>query len=129
MGKQIIRLEAEEQEQLFEMAAYHEHQYPELKLLHAIPNGGSRHPVEAANLKKQGVKAGVPDIHLPVPRSGYASLYIELKRERGGRASEEQISWINALNNAGNAAMICEGCDIAWKVILAYLNGKLVRES
>lgn len=26
------------------------------------PNGGSRNPIEAANLKRQGVKAGVPDI-------------------------------------------------------------------
>mgnify|MGYP004433785991 CR=1 FL=1 len=33
----------------------------------------------AANLKRQGVKAGVPDLHLPVARGGYNGLYIELK--------------------------------------------------
>ena len=29
------------------------------KLLFAVPNGGSRHKIEAANMKRQGVKAGV----------------------------------------------------------------------
>ena len=33
-----------------------------------IPNGGSRHPAEAARLKAQGVKAGVPDLCIPVAR-------------------------------------------------------------
>ena len=50
--------------------------WPELELLHHIPNGGSRDVVEAAHMKRQGVKSGVPDLHLPVPRGGYASLYI-----------------------------------------------------
>ena len=29
--------------------------YPELKLLHHIPNGGKRNPIEAKHLKEQGV--------------------------------------------------------------------------
>lgn len=119
------RLEAEEQEQLFQMAELHRKLYPELNLLYAIPNGGSRHPAEAVNLKKQGVKAGVPDICLPVPRGKYAALYIELKRERGGRPSEEQKAWVRDLNEAGNAAIICKGADIAWNVIVEYLHGNL----
>ena len=37
-----------------------DYQYPHLsKLLFAVPNGGSRHKIEAKNLKKQGVRAGV----------------------------------------------------------------------
>ena len=31
-------------------------QWPELALLHHIPNGGTRDPVEAKHLKQQGVK-------------------------------------------------------------------------
>ena len=33
-------------------------------------------------LKRQGVKAGVPDIMLPAARAGYHGLYIELKGRR-----------------------------------------------
>ena len=33
-----------------------------------IPGGGSRHPAEAARPRAQGVKAGVPDLCIPVAR-------------------------------------------------------------
>lgn len=55
-------------------------QWPELALLHHIPNGGTRDAVEAKHLKQQGVKSGVPDLCLPVPRGQYHGLYIEIKR-------------------------------------------------
>ena len=58
-------------------------QYPELKLLHHIPNGGKRDSIEAKHLKIQGVKSGVPDLCLPVARKNYHALYIELKTETG----------------------------------------------
>lgn len=58
-------------------------QWPELALLHHIPNGGTRDPVEAKHLKQQGVKNGVPDLCLPVPRGRYHGLYIEMKRRTG----------------------------------------------
>lgn len=50
-------------------------QWPELALLHHIPNGGTRDAVEAKHLKQQGVKSGVPDLCLPVPRGQYHGLY------------------------------------------------------
>lgn len=74
-----IQHEAREQEALFRWADFAAGTMPELKLLYHIPNGGSRNKAEAANLKRQGVKAGVPDLFLPVPRGGYHGLYIELK--------------------------------------------------
>lgn len=39
-----------------------------------IPNGGSRNKAEAANLKRQGVMAGVPDLCVPVARCGYRGI-------------------------------------------------------
>lgn len=51
----------------------------ELALLHHIPNGGARSKATAGRLKAEGVKAGIPDICLPVPKNGYGALYIELK--------------------------------------------------
>lgn len=50
------------------------------KLIFAVPNGGSRHIREAANLKRQGVKPGVSDVIVLIPKKGFASLCIEFKR-------------------------------------------------
>ena len=54
-----------------------------LSWFHAIPNGGSRGDgtkrgamISGANMKAEGVKTGVSDLHLPVARLGYRSLYI-----------------------------------------------------
>ena len=106
---------------MFAWAKINERSHPELALLHAIPNGGKRNPREAANLKAQGVKAGVPDICLPVPRGGCASLHIELKRRQGGRPTQAQLDWIDALKAEGNAVALCYGADAAMTEILRYL--------
>ena len=115
--------ESYEQTTLFEWIEYNKIRYPELGLCYAIPNGGSRNRIEAYNLKRQGVRPGVPDICLPVPRGGYGALYIELKRQQGGRVSEEQRAWIDALNRAGNKAVVCKGFEEAKKQIEEYLKG------
>ena len=113
--------EAQEQEALFRWAAYERMTHPELSLLYHIPNGGARDARTGARLKAQGVRPGVPDICLPVPRGNYAALYIELKRRDGGRVSEDQRAWIDALNRAGNRAVICRGWDEARKAVEDYL--------
>ena len=112
--------ESVEQICLFKWAAYYENQYPELKLMHHIPNGGSRNKREAANLKKQGVKAGVPDICLPVARGGYHGLYIEMKAGKN-KPSENQKEWMAMLNFQGYLAVVCYGWEEASKVIERYL--------
>lgn len=121
--KNTSPLEYVEQELLFEWAEYAVTTHPELALLYAIPNGGKRNLREAHNLRLQGVKAGVPDICLPIPRGAYGALYIEMKRRDGGRLSENQRVWRDALNRAGNRALVCKGFDEARKAIEEYLKG------
>ena len=60
--------EAYEQIKLFNWVAYARNTYPQLDLLYHVPNGGKRNQKEAFNLKRQGVRAGVPDLCLPVSR-------------------------------------------------------------
>ena len=72
-----------EQETVIQWARICSGKWPELKLLHHIPNGGRRNAKEAAKLKRMGVLAGVSDLHLPVARGGYHSMYIEMKYEEG----------------------------------------------
>lgn len=86
--------EDQEQVTLFNWAEMQSGKYPELRLMLHVPNGGKRNAAEAARLKAQGVKPGVPDIFLPIPRQGKHGLWIELKRREGGRLSEHQTEWI-----------------------------------
>lgn len=123
-NKMPVPTEAQEQMTLFSWAAMQSGKYPELNLLYHVPNGGSRHKAEAGRLRAEGVKAGVPDLCLPVARGQYHGLYIELKRQRGGRISEEQVRWINGLLKQGYAAAVCKGWQEAANVITDYLRQK-----
>lgn len=91
-------------------------------LFYHSPNGGSRNLLEAMNLKRLGVKSGIPDITIPVARKGYHSLYIELKRQRGGSISETQEYWLAALNKEGMLAILCHGADEAIERIKDYFD-------
>lgn len=113
--------EGVEQATLFSWAKMQEHRWPELRLLFHIPNGGSRGKVEAARFKAEGVKPGVPDLFLPVARGRYHGLFIEMKRRKGGRASEEQKAWITELRKQGYVAEICRGWQEAADLIAEYL--------
>lgn len=96
-----------------------------LDFMHAIPNGGKRNIKTANDLKAEGVKAGVPDISLPYPTSRHHGLYIELKRQKGGKLSEKQEKWLEYLNNAGYLAVVCKGFEQAKEIILQYLEEKI----
>lgn len=60
------------------------------KLLFAVPNGGSRNKIEAVNLKRQGVKAGVSDVLLLIPKKGFASLCLEFKTKTGKQSQHQK---------------------------------------
>lgn len=94
---------------------------PEASLLFAIPNGGARNPITAARLKAEGVKAGVPDLFLPVARGVHHGLFVEMKRTRGGRVSPAQTAWLTLLRAQGFRAEVCCGWVAAREVISNYL--------
>ena len=119
-----IPTEAQEQAALMQWLAYAEMYHPELRLLHHIPNGGGRNPIEARHLKEQGVKPGIPDLFLPCARGGWHGLYIEMKRRKGGRVSIEQKKTIIALREQGYRVEVCEGWEKAREVIKEYMEGE-----
>jgi hypothetical protein len=93
---------------------------PELSLLYAVPNYARVSPRWGAWMKAEGKRAGVPDIHLPVPRGNYTSLYIELKVARN-KESDAQMLWRRKLNDAGNLAVVCWSWIEAREAIESYL--------
>ena len=116
--------EEQEQAYIFQWAEIMAFQVPELELLHHIPNGGMRSKAEAVRFKRTGVKAGVPDLCLPVARKGYHGLYIELKRQKGGKLSEDQKKWLDDLFAQGYLAVRCDGADEAIGILSNYLGVK-----
>ena len=114
--------ESNEQQALFVWAKLMQAQYPELSLLHAIGNGGKRNLIEAVRMKREGVKAGVSDIFLPVARGEFHGLYIELK-VKGGKTSHSQEWWIEETTKQGYLAVVCYGWVEASEVIKRYLEG------
>ena len=112
--------EEQEQKAVFSWAEWMSNRIPELQLLFHIPNGGLRSKTEAKRMKSAGVKPGVPDLFLPVARAGYHGLFIELKRKKGGRLSEEQKQWIADLEGQGYMAVSAYGCEEACDIIKWY---------
>ncbi len=113
--------EHQEQVTVFKWATMVKARHPDLALLFAIPNGGHRHITVARKLKAEGVKAGIPDICLPVARGGWHGLYIELKTRKGWQ-SKPQKAWQAALIKQGYRAEVCRGWEQACWMIEEYLN-------
>lgn len=92
-----------------------------------IPNGGSRNAIEAANLKKQGVRAGIPDLMLPVAKQGYHGLFIEMKVGYN-KPTENQEKWMELLSNNGYLVKTCWGADEAINLITNYMYLEEIKE-
>ena len=118
------RNELTEQQAVMEWAELQKGKYPELNLLYHIANEGKRSVVNGANLKRAGLKKGVPDLCLPCAKGGYHALYIEMKKDRKSRVSAEQKEWIAKLKAAGNAAEVCRSFEEAINTLKTYLNLK-----
>ena len=82
-------------------------QYPSAWIF-AVPNGGDRNPIVAGKLKAEGVSRGVPDLYIPAWR-----LWIEMKRQKGGRLSAEQREWIAYLGSIGDTVIVGHGAQDA----------------
>lgn len=105
--------------------------WPELRLLFAVPNGGSRpsrvnsrgerYSPSAQRLADEGVRAGVPDLVLPVARGGYHGLFIEMKAGKN-TTTEGQRWWIGELVAGGYRVAVCHGWEAARDVLVEYLS-------
>lgn len=127
----VKRSEHDEQVALLEWAALNEFRLPDLRWLFAVPNGarltwktdnrGNRYSSEAQRLRKEGLKRGVPDLFLPVPKGRFHGMFIEMKAE-GGEPSDEQMAWLEALNDRGYLAALAFGFEEATELIEDYLS-------
>lgn len=87
-------------------------------LFHASPSVYIPNPVTRAKMMAAGFSKGWPDIVAILPNNKVIA--IELKKDKGGRASPEQKKWVQALENAGVPARICHGYEAAVAFIEEY---------
>lgn len=114
------RNELSEQQAVIEWCEWHSGRYPELKSIFHITNEGKRSIAGGAQLKKAGLKSGVPDLCLPCAHGGYHALYIEMKKDGSCKPTEKQKEWIDLLYQQGNFAVVCNSADDAIEIIKAY---------
>ena len=95
--------------------------YPEAsKVFFAVPNGGARNAWTAKNLRDEGALSGVADLILLVPKKGYASLCIEMKKP-GGRVSDTQKTFCEAAKAFKNKYVVCYSVDEFKTAVREYL--------
>ena len=102
----------------------------------AIPNGGNRSITEGVRLKREGVTAGVSDLFLAIPITGYrktptgggwcghlSGLWLEVKTKKG-KVSEKQQSWMRLMRMCGYEAVVVKSIDEGIQAIKDYLGMK-----
>lgn len=120
MEKQVAT-EAQEQTAVIEWwrFACRKYKVPECSLLH-IANEGTRSAARGRLQKGLGVRAGVADLFLSVPRGEFSGLWIEMKR-KGGRVRPEQREFLGHMQALGYDGAVCHGFDEARRKIVAYM--------
>jgi len=104
------------------------------------PMGGKRDRFEAHNLRRQGAKAGVSDIHVPIARLDGNSLWIELKAEYRAikadglpgrlirtKPTSEQVAWLERMSRGGHWTAMAWSWEAAIDLTMAYISGQRQR--
>lgn len=116
----LKRLQPEMLEQLT-VIQWLEHTHPDLsQIIYHIPNERKQSVIWGYVMKFLGVTAGVPDLCLPYANNGFHGLYIEMKTKTG-RATANQLRFIERLNENGYRAEIAQGADQAIDILKDYL--------
>lgn len=124
-------------EQLAKSGSEHGHQraffcdlmqlsYEVWEATYSIPNGASTggdalgRQIQGGKLKAEGLKRGVPDICVAWPYGGYAGLYIEMKKPKKGRLSQDQLDWHTRLRKRGYKVVVAPHWQLAINEVSCY---------
>lgn len=118
--KQIKIKSTEEQEQrkFFDYLALQSD--PLCKLPYHQVNQGKRGYQYAKMLQRTGMKRGIPDVFIPIPKGIYHGFFIEFK-VRPNKPTEDQEQWLDALTSQGYLCMVAYSGDEAIKAFSLYL--------
>lgn len=125
-GKQAVKkstnsLPSEHQEQSG-FVHWFRHHFPRV-LIFAIPNGEHRSVSVGKRLKAEGVVRGIPDLFVPE-----FSVWVEMKRTKGGRLSKDQKEVIRYLESIGHTVIVGKGAQDASRQLLHHLKKDIYKE-
>jgi hypothetical protein len=88
----------------------------QIKFAHIANESGMRLPMGVIRKRARiGYGKGIPDYLIVINNQ---LVFIEMKREQGGRLSPEQKEWLELLNSLPNiTALVCNGAQEAINVI------------
>ena len=112
--------ESGEQQAVIEWCRMNMGRYPMLKNIYHAANEGKRNPATGKRMVSEGLKKGVPDLCLPVPRGSYGALYIDMKI-KPNKPTQAQEECIRDFRSAGNLVCVCYSAEEAIKIIERYL--------
>ena len=126
--KPIRHLEFQHQCVAVQWARMQERRFPELRFLFAIPNAFGRKitPAQAGRYKAEGVRAGPPDLCLPLVIPGEAAgLWVEMKAPeqrtaKAGGLSESQLDFRTHLIAEGYEHHVCYDGQEAMDILKDY---------
>lgn len=116
----------------FDILRLNERKYPRLKWIYAIANGGKRHIKTATALKAEGVKAGIWDVHIPIPKYNRQhgqpvhGAWIEFKLGKN-KLTGPQAEFRDHVLKQGYEVAICYDADNALAFVEEYLNITLTK--
>ena len=117
--------EHSEQSLVIQWAKVHEGQYPELEMLFAVPNAGKRSIGAARYYLDEGMRAGIPDILLPIShetQTGYIYIGLAIEMKFGkNKITEAQEWWLKHLAQYGWKTAVCYSANETINVISNYL--------
>jgi hypothetical protein len=74
--------------------------------------------------KAKGVKAGIPDIVVPIPKGRFSGLYIEMKLP-GEKPSPAQVTMIEILHLLKHCVRVAYSADEAIEIFKKYIKGEI----
>lgn len=123
MTKNTTPLEKEEQIAFVEYCEMNGYSVVSTQNGFKMPKAAFNYVGYSKTLKKMGLSKGFPDlIILEKNRSKtHEVLFIEMKRQKGGRVQPEQEEWIQKLDKKDYCVGIAAGCESAIRILNNYL--------
>lgn len=91
-----------------------------LALTFHVPNGSYKSGRAASSFKAQGLRSGVPDYFIALPKGGEHGLFIELKTTKG-TVQESQKEWLKKLVDQRYRAEVARGAEEAFRIVKEYI--------
>jgi hypothetical protein len=118
--------EHDEQKTFFDVLRLNESRHPVLRWIYAVPNGGQRNPGVAGKLRAEGVKAGIFDVHIPIPQPGWSGAWIEFKFGKN-KLTPTQEKFLEHLMAFRYQYAVVRSCDEGIDFVERYLQIELIK--